>query len=136
MYNIYIFLVAGDPHNYQFYFNKIQVVGNLNFEEDHKKIYSGLNASHVKPSSFKNQKIKENEQQINDQRKDSRETGDTRETFENKEKSDKCSNGLSPYSLPKDMAANTSTMKINNVKRIEKIIYFLILKFFLVGGRL
>ncbi len=34
----------GTPHDYQFHFNQIQVVGEINFEEDHKKIYSNVSS--------------------------------------------------------------------------------------------
>jgi hypothetical protein len=35
-------IVNGGPHDYQFYFNKVQLVGEINFEDDHRKIYSNV----------------------------------------------------------------------------------------------
>lgn len=97
-----------------------------------------MNSSHVKPSNTKNFKFKE-EHHSREPRKDSKFsgiTGDTRETFENTDKSDKLINGLnginglnalsgsSPYILPKEVADNTSSMKINNVTILYIIFFF------------
>jgi hypothetical protein len=51
--NLLQILVNGGPNDYQFYFNRIQVVGNYNFEEDFKKIYSNARSPLSRKRSFK-----------------------------------------------------------------------------------
>ena len=44
-----------DPTNYQFYFNKVQIVGKISFKEDHDKLfgngYSKHNSLQVSPNT-------------------------------------------------------------------------------------